>query len=219
MQNIRGMDMHENKKKNKLKYFDNTPSMIILIVFFALCLIIASVIGIYSVKKNRQENASETSSEQGFTQTSTDGYETVHGSGEDNGTASTTEKETSETDIENTSDIAKEDIIFEECGEDGVLITMIHTGGWGDENDLFMQYEIIISNTRDADIGEWCIKIRTGTEAACNNIWNGGAELEKGMLIITPADFNGTIVSGTKTSIGIIIEKPGELEFEDVTFK
>lgn len=219
MQNAEDMDMHKNKEKNKLKYFDNESSMMLLIAFFVLCLIIASVIGIYSVKKNKQENASGRSSEQEFVQTSSDGYETVNEGKENHGTASSTERETAETDRENTSDIAKEDIIFEGCGQDGVLVTMIRTGGWGDENAPFLQYDIVITNTSGTDISEWCITIKTGTDAACNNIWNGSAELEKGVLVITPADFNGTIVSGTQTSIGIIIEKPGELEFEDVIFK
>lgn len=217
--------MQEKEKKNRrLKGINNVSSMMIFIVFLILCVIIAAVIGIYSVKKKEQKDASSVAAGE-HTQEQSGGPET-HGdetaSKEDEETEDLTqtgEGETTVADTKETQSNTVQDIIFEECGEEGVLVTMIHTGGWGGEDDPFMQYDIVISNTTDADISEWCIKIKVGADADCNNIWNGTAELENGVLTITSADFNGTIVSGTQASLGIIIEKPGTPAFEDVTFK
>lgn len=218
--------MQKKRQKNSIsKGINNASSMIIFIAFFAFCIIIAGVIGIYSVKKMKQKETSGTAVGE-ITQEQSEGSE-MHGEeSSDKAAGKETDdisqsagKETTAADTQETQSNAVWDIIFENCGSEGVLVTMLQTGGWGDENDPFLQYDIVVNNTTDTDISDWCIKIKAGADAACNNIWNGIAELENGVITITPADFNGTIVSGTQASLGIIIEKPDQVTFENITFR
>lgn len=207
--------MQENEKKDDLlKRVRNVSSMVIVVVFVVLCVIIAAVIGIYSLKKGEQ--VPETGVAQGE-ETRTEETDATEASTDD--TAQIGEEQTSTAQTGETEGAAEQEIVFESCAEDGILVTLIHTGGWGEEDDPFEQYELVIENGTEVDISDWCIKIEIGKEAVCNNIWNGEAEIEDGVLIITPADFNGTIVCGTQASVGIIIEKPDTPVFEGVTFK
>lgn len=215
--------MRKNDRKNStLKCINNMSSMMIFVVFLVLCLIIAAIIGIYSVKKSGQrENSGEAVTERSSEapETHADGTADKETYGETKDSTQSDEVKMTETGIEETQSSEAQDIVFEGCGDEGVLVTMIHTGGWGDEDDPFMQYDIFIDNTTDEDISGWCVTIKVGTDAVCNNIWNGAAELENGMLTITAVDFNKTITSGTQASLGIIIEMPGTPSFEDVTFE
>jgi hypothetical protein len=225
--------MQGKKKKGLLEELQNASTMLILIVFIVLCLIIAIVIGIHAAKKKEAASSATNVSEE---QTGNDAAGTVeseiHESKSDAETTGSMIEETNKSTIEETAAEASSEqrseeepssaageIIFEDCGDGGVLVSMIHTGGWGDEEDPFVQYEIVINNTTDADISGWTISIQVSTDADCNNIWNGSAEVNDGVLTITPADFNDVLVAGTQTSVGLIIEKPEDVRFLSVTFQ
>ena len=190
----------EKKKNNILKIINNASSMMIFLVFLVMCVGIAAVIGVYSVKKVEQNKETNSSVNNSAAQEQ---------SGE---TARNTEEEKS------TEEAGKE-VVFEDCGEDGVLVTMIHTGEWRSKNELFTQYDIYIDNTTGQEIRDWRIRIKVGEEAACNNIWNGEAKVTDGVLTVTPAEFNKSISSKTQATVGIIIQKAGALAFENISFK
>lgn len=173
--------MHEKKRKNGMsKMISNASSMMLVVGFLLVCVLIAVVIGIYSVEKSREEQASVSHEDE-------------------------------------SSDV--NDVIFESCGSGDVLVDMLHTSGWGEESNPFVQYEVVISNMSDADISDWCVRIKVGADASCFNIWNGTAQMEDDVLVIRPAAFNGTIGSGAQTCVGVIIENPQTPVYERITFK
>jgi hypothetical protein len=236
--------MQGKKKKGLLTELQNASTMLILIVFIVLCLIIAIIIGIHAAKKRGMALSETNVSEE---QTGDDAAEAGESEMDESKSAaettsmketiteettesmiketnkSTTEETTAKASSENSSDeeqsSAAGEMIFEDCGDGGVLVSMVHTGGWGDEEDPFVQYEIVVNNTTDEDINGWIISLQVSEDADCSNIWNGSAEIKDGVLTITPADFNDVLVAGTQTSVGLIVEKPEDVKFLDVTFQ
>lgn len=198
--------MHEKKRKNGMsKMISNASSMMLVVGFLLVCVLIAVVIGIYSVEKSRKETSTEAGQEQ----------PSVNESPEN--TAQSGEEQASVSHEDESSDV--NDVIFESCGAGDVLVDMIHTSGWGEESNPFVQYEVVISNMGDADISDWCVRIKVGADASCFNIWNGTAQMEDDVMVIRPAAFNGTIGSGAQTCVGVIIENPQTPVYERVTFK
>jgi flagellar basal body-associated protein FliL len=229
--------MQKKRKTGLREGLQNISTMLIFIFFVVLCVVIAGVIGVYSVhkaNKNHVEAANETAGTEDVqepTDSLAENSEITASQDEKNSEEDTQDdvdepsKSTGETvlnteastaDENSTTADASAEVVFQETSKD-LTITLYHTGGWGDETDLFVQYEMLIDNTGSQDVSNWSVELSVSDEAVCNNIWNGVAQVEDGIFRVDAADFNSQIMAGSQTSVGIIIEQPGTVQFLDVT--
>lgn len=137
-------------------------------------------------------------------------------------TTSQTQQETTtaKSETETTTEIASETESSESAAFDvvesdnGLNVSFKCVANWGNDAELYYQYNIVMENTSGSNVEEWGIKIPVGEDVEFSQGWNAEFEIADGNFYITPTEYGSVVEAGkVKEDIGFTIICKEEVDF------
>ncbi|MGN0436110.1 MAG: cellulase family glycosylhydrolase, partial [Wujia sp.] len=99
-----------------------------------------------------------------------------------------------------------------------VFVTINHANGWEGDGKFYGQMDVAITNNSGKELSSWSVKVPVASGVEVDSCWNCSCEIKDGSLIITPADYNGTIAANSRVGdVGIIIKASAQADLDSFT--
>ncbi len=91
--------------------------------------------------------------------------------------------------------------------EDGLMIESALRSSWEDDGSYFYLYDLTLTNNTGSAISDWRIRIDFNEKPRLSDGWNADIDVSGNSLILSNADYNGSLGEGESvTDIGFIAE-------------